>query len=106
MSKYKHQQPAPKGEHESTDWAYWISRDSLDGALNAKCALWCSRPLRTRIGGRVTWTSVYGYLGMFRPDEILAWPAFHTYPETDVELIRVETRPTKDELTESRKTKR
>lgn len=98
--QYKKQLPHPPLEHESTTWTYWISRDSLDGALSAKCSLWCVRPLRTRVGARVTWTSTYGHLGDFRPDEILAWRAFHTFPETNVELIRVETRPTKEQLDE------
>lgn len=98
---YKHKLPEP-GNTDVT-WTYWLSRDSLDGALNARCSLWHVRPLRTRVGGRVTWTSATGHLGDFRPDEIIAWRAFRTYPETDRELIRVETVPTAEELEESLK---
>lgn len=98
--KYHHQLPHPPLEHETTTWTYWISRDSLDGALNAKCSVWCMRPLRTRVGTRVVWMSATGHLGDFRPDEIIAWRGFHTYSETNVELIRVETRPTKEQLDE------
>jgi hypothetical protein len=94
--------PAP-AEHESTTWTYWISRDSLDGELSATCSLWNEKPLRTRAGRRVVWSHHDGHLGDFRPDEILSWHAFHTYPETDLELIHVETRPSKAELEEAQK---
>ncbi len=100
MSTYKHKLPSPKQEHETTTWEYWVSRDSLDGAVSAECSLWHEKPLRTRIGTRVTWTSVYGWLGNFRPDEVKLW--FRTCPETDMELLHVETRPNKDELAESK----
>ena len=98
MRKYKHKLPTPPGEHETTTWTYFLSRDSLDGALGEKCSLWNLKPLRTRVGSRVVWTGVGAHLGDFRPDEIIAWPGFHTYPETDRELLVVETRPTAAEL--------
>lgn len=94
--------PEPKGEHETTTWVYWLSRDSLDGALSAKCSLWYMKPLRSRIGTRVVWSSTYGHLGDFRPEEIVTWPAFHTYPETDMELLVIATRPSKAELEEQK----
>jgi hypothetical protein len=103
VSKYRRQQPASRQEHESTTWTYWISRDSLDGALSALCSLWNEKPLRTRAGARVVWSHVDGHLGNFRPDEILSWPAFHTYPETDMELLVVETRPSAAELAGAKK---
>lgn len=106
MTKYKHKQPKPKsgpGRHETTDWTYYLSRDSLDGALSAKCSVWNQKPLRTRVGGRVVWSHDTGHLGEFRPDEILAWLAFKTYPETDRELLVVETRPSAEELAEAEK---
>lgn len=96
---------APRPEHETVTWTYWLSRDSLDGALNTRCSLWSERPLRTRVDERISWTSISGHLGDFTPAEVLAWRAFKTYPATDRELIRVETRPAAEELAESRKGK-
>ncbi len=86
------------GEASRTTWVYFVSRDSVAGALSAKCTVWGQKPLRTKIGPRVTWVSERGHLGDFSPQEIIAWPAFRTYPETDMELIRIETRPTREEL--------
>lgn len=100
---YKKQLPGLPPE-TTIEWTYWISRDTdRNGVLSDRCSLWFVKPLRTRIGERVTWTSAHGFLGNFRPDEIITWQGFHTYPETHVELIRVETRPTKKELEEQRK---
>ena len=101
MSKYRRALPEP--DTEAPTWTYWLSRDSLDGALSAKCSLWYMKPLRTRIGNRVTWVHEHGHLGEFRPDEILTWPAFHTYPETNMELLVIETRPNAAELEEQKK---
>jgi hypothetical protein len=98
MSKYRRGLPVPPGRNETVTWTYWLSRDSVAGALSAVCSLWNVKPLRTKIGARVTWTSEVGHLGDFRPDEVRTWPAFKTYPETDRELIVVETRPSIAEL--------
>lgn len=103
MAKYRRKIPAPQDDTVRPVWVYYLSRDSLDGALNALCSLWFAKPLRTHVAQRVTWSSTSGHLGNFRPDEILKWAAFKTYPETDRELIVVETRPTKEELDESEK---
>lgn len=95
MSKYKHQLPGLPPEHERIAWTYFVSRDSLDGALSAKCTLWNAKPLRSKVGVRVVWSHADGCLGEYRPDEIVVW--FRTYPATDRELICVETRPSKAE---------
>ncbi len=99
MSKYKRALPAPKQEHETITWEYWVSRDSIDGAVSATCSLWHVKPLRTKAGPRVVWTSVYGFLGEFRADEIVSW--FRVCPDTDLELLHIETRPSKIELAEA-----
>ena len=101
MSKYKHQLPGLPPEHERIAWTYFVSRDSLDGALSASCSLWNEKPLRTRAGSRVVWSSVIGHLGEFRPAEVASW--FRTYPETDLELVRIETRPSQKEFEEAKR---
>lgn len=98
----RNKRPLPvQAEHETTTWVYWISRDSIDGVLSAKCSLWHERPLRTHCGNRATWTSSHGHLGQYRPDDVAYW--FRTYPATDRELIRVETRPSKEQLEEAKR---
>ncbi len=89
-------------------WVYYVSRDSIAGDLSGMCHLWYAKPLRTRIGNRVTWVAADHrdpcHLGEFLPKIFLAW--FHVYPETDLELIRVEQYPTKTMLDEARKAKK
>lgn len=90
-------------EHEGVEWTYYISRDSLAGVLSAKCSLWWQKPARIAKGRSVLWgdKSKPGYLGEYAP-AVLA-PRFRTYPETDLELIKIETRPTAAEYEESKK---
>lgn len=96
---YKRQLPVP--EHETIERSYWVSRDSLDGALSARCTLWNVKPLRVKCGSRVVWCASDGRLGDYRTDEIMFW--FRTFPETDRELLRVETRPNAKELEDAKK---
>jgi hypothetical protein len=88
-----------------TVWVYWISRDSVDGALSGMCSLWYVKPLRVKHRYRVTWVAANhrepGHLGNFSPKDIAYW--FHTYPETDLELLRVEQTATERMLEEARK---
>lgn len=81
-------------------WTYWVSRDSLDGILDAKCNVWRIKPIRVQHRYRVTWVCADhldpGHLGEFPPDEVGKW--FRVYPETDRELICVETYPSQAEL--------
>lgn len=83
-----------------TTWTYWVSRDSVDGELSSKCVLWFHKPIRNRAARRVTWVPfdhrATGSLGEHTTDEIYGW--FKVYPETDLELIRVECCPSQKEL--------
>lgn len=92
-------QPPVASESRIT-WTYWISRDSLNGELAEKCALWNAKPTRKKHDYRVTWVGSDiidpGHLGEFTPQEIDAW--FRVHPETDLELIRAEVHPTQAEL--------
>lgn len=93
------------GEHESTTWTYYVSRDSLDGVLAAQCTLWSVKPVRLKTETLVLWSvgehHIGHRLGNFDIARIQAW--FRTYPETDLELIKAEVRPTKAELDEYRR---
>ena len=86
-------------------WTYWLSRDSIHGELSGKVHLWRERPTRVRHRYRVTWVDSdhrkSGHLGEFPPSEIAAW--FRVYPETDLELIRIDTHPTPHDLERARK---
>lgn len=85
---------------ERVVWTYWVSRDSLNGELSGKCVLWFHKPIRVRHAQRITWVPVDhrapGCLGEFVTDEIYGW--FKVYPETDLELIRVECCPSQKEI--------
>lgn len=97
-------QPEPVSrEHEGVEWTYYISRDSLGGVLSAKCSLWWKKPTRIARGRSVLWGNKAqpGYLGEYAPDVLVA--RFRTYSETDLELIKIETRPTAKEYEESKK---
>lgn len=101
MSKKQLPEPAP-----GITWTYWVSRDSLDDALMGKCSLWYAKPLRVKHRGRVTWIGADPrfpcHLGDFKPEEVAGW--FGTYPETNMELIRVEQTPTQAMLDKAAKT--
>lgn len=103
MSKTKKAIPAPATPNVT--WTYWITRDSIAGALSAKCTLWNVRPIRVRHRERVTWVNADetnpGHLGEFDPKEIDAW--FRVHADTDREIICVETRPNATELETSQK---
>jgi hypothetical protein len=86
-------------------WTYWISRDSINGELSGKCSLWYAKPIRVKHRYRVTWVGADhrapAHLGDHPPDHVAAW--FGVYPETDLELIRVEQTPTAKMLAEAEK---
>lgn len=81
-------------------WVYYISRDSKDGVPGDVCGLWYRKPTRKKQGDRVTWDAadIYdpGYLGAHKIADVEIW--FRTTPDTDLELIRVETYPTEEQL--------
>lgn len=87
---YKRKLPVSKDT--GVVWAYWVSRDSINGELSGKCHLWRERPLRTKIGGRVTWVDAdhraHASLGQHDPRTVVLW--FGTCPDTDLELVYVE----------------
>ena len=93
------QHPSERAPRET--WVYWVSRDSVDGALSGKCSLWYAKPIRVKHRYRVTWVgadySAPCHLGDYSPQDIAYW--FGTYPETDLELLRVEQTPTEKMLT-------
>ena len=95
---YKRKLPVPRDERET--WVYFVSRDSINGELSGKCALWCAKPTRVRFRYRVTWVgtdpAVPALLGEYSPETVESW--FGVYPETDLELIRVEQTPTEKML--------
>lgn len=80
-------------------WTYWVSRDSIAGSLSAKCHLWYKKPIRVKHGYRVTWVNADetdpGHLGEHSLRDVEAW--FRVVPETDLELIRVETYATENQ---------
>jgi hypothetical protein len=82
-------------------WTYYVSRDSVNGVLSETCSLWCVKPTRTRHNGRVTWKGAPGFLGLCTLEITVAW--FGTYPETDLELIRVEQNASEKRMAEARK---
>ena len=94
--------------HDLPLWVYFVSRDSLNGELLGTCSLWIEKPVRVKHRGRVTWVAADernpGHLGDFKPLKILRW--FRVFPETDRELIRVETYPSARELEEAKKAAR
>lgn len=77
---------------ETPSWIYYVTRDSLGGDLSAKCGLWGVKPTRVKHRYRVTWVATDardpGYIGEYTIKDVLSW--FRVYPETDLELIRVE----------------
>lgn len=84
---------------------YWVSRDSISGELSGKCSLWFAKPLRVKHRYRVTWVGADArspaHLGEYSPDDVASW--FGVYPETDLELIRIDQTPTDRMLAEARK---
>ena len=104
MSRHKKKLPTPP-EGSRIVSTYWVTRNSVDGALAAKCDLWNTKPTRVQHRYRVTWVgddpAMPGHLGEFRPDEIAAW--WRVYPETDREIICIETHPSKADLENQRK---
>ena len=89
MSKHK-DRPVPRDGR--TVWTYWVSRDSICGALSGKAQLWCRKPIRCKHGYRVTWVNADetdpGHIGEYSLDHVRYW--FGTMPDTDLELIRAE----------------
>lgn len=85
-------------------WTYFISVDSFRGETRQICDLWCVKPMRTKAGERVIWSAIDhenpGHLGGYTREEIVAW--FGVYPETDLELIKIEQTPTEKMLKECR----
>lgn len=75
-------------------WVYWISRDSLRGALKSTCHLWWIKPMRSRVQPRVMWLPTNardpGYLGEYSIEDIARWFGQERVPETDVMLMKVE----------------
>lgn len=90
---------------EEITWVYWVSRDSVGGELSPRCSLWVRKPTRVRHGEHITWCATDGsdpgHLGIFPVDYYRA--LWRVYPETDLELIKVETRPNQRELDRSLK---
>lgn len=84
-------------ENETVEWTYFISRDSFDGILSRTCSLWGGKPTRHKSGRSVLWGNKTEpiYMGEYHPEQLVA--RFRTIPETDLELIKVETRPTRKE---------
>ena len=85
---------------ERVVWTYWISRNSRGGVLSPYCRVWYIKPQRERRGNDVQWFST-GYLAEQLVDDTQAWS--RTIPETDLELIRLETYPTEQQLAEQKK---
>lgn len=101
-----HKRKLPTPRDERITWTYWISRDSLNGELSGKCNLWIAKPQRVKHRYRVTWVSPRvsdhrEHLGEFAPETVALW--FGVYPETDLELVRVEQGVTERMLEEARK---
>jgi hypothetical protein len=73
-------------------WTYFVTRDSLAGALSGVCQLWYNKPVRVRHAYRVTWVCADhhdpGHLGECSLKEVQGW--FRTQPDTDLELIKAE----------------
>ncbi len=94
MPRHKRKLPQPPDvpRAERTVWTYFVSRDSLNGAVRTECTLWYIKPIRTKHRYRVTWVAAghpeSGCLGEFRADEVRAW--FRTIPDTDLELLKIE----------------
>lgn len=90
---------------ERVVWTYFLSRDSMHGKLSDSVSLWHVKPTRVRHRYRVTWVGTDpfnpGHLGEFRPEEIDAW--WRVHPETDLELIRIETHPSERDLEQARR---
>lgn len=74
------------------DVTFYVTRDSLDGALMAKCDVWTGKPVRNVQRTRVTW--VQGpdctHTAYRTVDQVQR--EYGAFPETDLELIKVETR--------------
>lgn len=98
---HSHEPPAPANR---VVWTYWISRDSIQGELSGKCHLWWARPLRTKIGYRVTWVGTDhrepAHIGEYTLDEIAGWFGHERIPETDIMLMKVEMYATEKMLNE------
>lgn len=71
----------------------WVARDRYeDGSLAAFVTVWTERPVRSPLGDGHYWGDGRGGLEGFAES---LWPGvalrrFGVYPETDLELIRVE----------------
>jgi hypothetical protein len=85
-------------------WVYFISRNSSKGKLRNTCRLWYRKPMRERGDTYVQWLPTNradnGYIGEYFLNDVQRW--FRTYPETDLELIRVETYPTDKQIREAK----
>lgn len=87
-------------------WVFWITRDSYGGQLAAKCTVWTGlKPLRVHVEDRVTWVDSDhrqpALVGEYTSENVALW--WRTYPETDREIIKVETFASQRELEEQRK---
>ncbi len=76
---------------------YWLTRDSIAGTLSAKCSVWTGlKPVRVRYKNRVVWVDAAGegskLAGEYLPAALVSW--WRVYPETDREIIRVDTMAT------------
>lgn len=74
------------------DVTLYVTRDSLDGALMAKCDVWRGKPVRNVRGTRVTWVQGADCMHTAHLTTAQLQREHGVYPETDLELIKIETR--------------
>ena len=102
MSRHKRHLPFPKAV---ATWTYWVSRDSIQGELAGMCHLWYRKPMRTKIGYRVTWLNADeqdpGHLGEYALEDVARWFGTERVPETDLQLMKIEWGVTEKMLKEA-----
>lgn len=70
---------------------FYITRDSVEGAVTTNCDLWFLKPIRSVQGERVCWvpaTLKAGHVGFFSPADLKK--RFGVCADTDRELVIVE----------------
>ncbi len=78
---------------ERITWTYWITR------IADACTLWYVKPTRRRVDGGAEWYG-FGKLGTYPAEHVKFW--FHTIPDDDSQLVRVEQYPTQAMLDEQK----
>lgn len=98
MSRARKKLPIPTVDDPKVTWTYFISRDTVAGALSGTCHLWYVKPLRTCTGNRVTWVDADhrapGFIGEYRLIDIERWFGAERIPESDIMLMKIEQTPT------------